>query len=153
MKNCFWPGWVVIGLGLLLSAGCESDSSGKNAPLPPEQMRVVLRDLHVVNAWVSRQGGPFSRRKDMRNEMYDEVLAKHDLDRATFHAAYQFYLEHPVALDSLYRHIKRELETDLDSLKKDQGLEVKKKSEPKEKPDRKFPLKNRKPAASEEDAS
>jgi len=143
----------MIMLSLLLSAGCESTVSGKDAPLPPEQMRVVLRDMHVVNAWVSRQGGPFSRRKDMRNEMYDEVLAMHNLDRITFHEAYQFYLEHPTELDSLYRQIKRELETDLDSLKKEQGLEVKKKSEPKEKPDRKFPLKDRKPAASEENAS
>lgn len=138
---------------MLWLAGCESEVSGKDAPLPPEQMREVLRDMHVVNAWVGRQGGPFIRRRDMRNEMYDEVLAKHDLDRATFHAAYQFYLEHPVQLDLLYRYIKRELDTDLDSLKREQGLEGKQESETKEKPDQKFLLKNRKRAASKEDAS
>jgi hypothetical protein len=127
--------WLVIWLlgWLLLSGlGCQSDQPREAPGVPAEQMRSVLRDLQIVDAWVDRQGGPFDRRKQMRDEMYDQVLTQHELDRETFHQAYQFYLDYPAELDTLYSHIKRDMQAELDSVRKQHDDEVKGKLKQKE---------------------
>jgi hypothetical protein len=120
-KQLSWIIQTLICSGCLLAAslsGCGSDDQPANAPhMPAAKMKAVLRDIHLVDAWTDRQGGPYSRRKDIRDELYDEVLDQHGLDRKTFHQTYQYYLDHPVQLDSLYRQMKEGMQDELDSIR------------------------------------
>lgn len=117
---------ITMGMSLLSLLACQSDAAKRPAQpqLPQVRMETIMYDLHIVDAWVDRQGGPSLRRQEMRDDMYDEVLDKHDLTRRQFHQAYQYYLDHPVALDTLYSRVQRRLKTELDSIRTEETRET-----------------------------
>lgn len=98
-------------------SACVTAGKTESPPIPEEAMSEILYEVQLMGAWVDRKGGPLMRREQMRHEMTDEVLARHNMSRQEFHDAYQFYLDHPVQLDTMYQRIKRRMEQELDSVR------------------------------------
>jgi len=91
---------------LLLPLLCACGNLGApDSLLTPEEIVPILRDIHIVDAGVDKTNTPLMKRKKQRAALYDEVLVKHDINRETFYNSYQFYIEHPVLMDSIYSRV------------------------------------------------
>lgn len=94
-------------VGSLALSSCSSDT----APVPRAQMAVVLRDIHLAEAWAGLAGpdslrSPASRRNlDSLSTYYSVILARHKLSQQEFSAAYAWYKAHPTELDSVYARV------------------------------------------------
>lgn len=94
--------------------GCQNNSKDKILGL--SEMQEVLTEMHLLEAYSEKQAGSIFIRRDLREEMYNEVLAKRDLPLETFTQSYEYYLEHPVELDTIYARMIKRLEARLDSI-------------------------------------
>ena len=84
--------------GLLLA--CQS--SRQPDPLPFSQMEEVMLQLHLADVYIDNNSGPLLVRQQSRYQQYLEVLQGMQVDTAHFWASYDYYLAHPVLLDSMY---------------------------------------------------
>lgn len=95
----------------LVLFGCWAGCREAAPPVLDERtMQAVLTDIHLADAWVEKGGGTLMERTMLREGVYDEVLARYDLDRETFYRSYRYYLEEAVTLDSIYVRMVRDLE-------------------------------------------
>jgi len=94
-------------LAMLLGPGCQESEP---EVLDEATMQAVLTDLHLADAWVEQNGGNLLARGVKREGVFDEVLARYDLDRKTFYRSYLYYLDHAVQLDSIYARLVKDLE-------------------------------------------
>lgn len=98
---------VLILLFTLLASACQE---AEPEVIDEATMQAILMDIHLSDAWVERSGGTLYERSMLREGAYDEVLARHGLDRETFFRSYLYYLEAAVQLDSIYVRMVREME-------------------------------------------
>ncbi|MDX2246123.1 MAG: DUF4296 domain-containing protein [Bacteroidia bacterium] len=70
--------------------------------LSEEKMQVVLADIHTMEGIGDANIRHIKARKNFREDMQDEILKKHGLDRPTFLRSYEYYLNHPILMDSIY---------------------------------------------------
>lgn len=97
---------------LLMLHACSDDNY--RPEVDQETMTEILTQIHLADGWVDLKGGSLTRRKDMRNDLYDEILDQYDLDRETFYRSYQYYTDRPFVLDSMYAKIVADLEEELE---------------------------------------
>lgn len=92
--------------------------------LPVEVMRDVLVEMHIADGYTERISKPIKYRNAFRGDLYQEVLAKHQLDETTFRETYDYYTAHPYEMDSLYQLIIEKLERQLTGEKNRRALEA-----------------------------
>lgn len=78
-----------------------------------EVMRDVLVEFHIADGYTERMSKPLNYRNALREDLYREVLEKHQLDEATFRKTYDYYTAHPYEMDTLYQLIIEKLEVQL----------------------------------------
>lgn len=105
----------VLALALLLGSCADETSSTQ---IPPEEMAEILKQIHLADGWVDQKGGTLERRQAMRNEIYDEVLAQYGYEKEEFYAAYRYYTDRPIVLDSIYTSIIAYMEAELEAERK-----------------------------------
>ena len=115
-------------IGVLLSLfSCDFGNSRNTERILPEKlMKDILIDLHVSEAITGRRGGLTVHREMFREDLTAEIFEKYDIPKETFFRSYQYYLEHPIKLDSMYAQIIRVLEEKSES-EKDSELDASKK--------------------------
>ena len=84
--------------GLLLA--CQSQK--KPQPLPFNEMEEVMLQIHLADVYSDQNSAPLVIRQQARYEQYQEVLEGLQVDTARFWTSYDYYLAHPVLLDSMY---------------------------------------------------
>ncbi len=105
------PIYLTLSVILLFLLGCEGgEREVPEDKIRPERMEEILLDFHVAEAISGKGGGPVSRRSMLREDLQIEILERYGLDKETFFDSYQYYLEHPVLLDSIYSRLIRTLE-------------------------------------------
>ena len=111
-------GMYCLSICLLCTSLLGACQQGASTPqMSPKQMAQVLKDIHLADGWVDQEGGSLDRRNDIRDELYDEILDQYGLNRQTFYQDYQYYINHPLELDTIYLQITAELEDQLETLK------------------------------------
>ncbi len=104
--NWFW------GLGILLSASCGGQEIANL--LSHDQMVEILTEFHLADAHVSKNTSNIRYRDYERDLYYDAILNNAKIDRETFYASYDYYIDHPVELDTIYQRIIRDVESRMD---------------------------------------
>lgn len=100
MKNY----WLIGAMILLLGCG-ESKPEGI---IPEEEMAAILADIHIMEGVGDANIRQIIARKNFREDMQDEILKKHGLDRETFFKSYEYYIKNPILMDSMYFRMIKE---------------------------------------------
>lgn len=79
--------------------------------LSMDAMQSLLVDIHLADAMADQNGGPLLHRKIKREDLYSNVFEKHEVEKETFWQTYEYYLKHPIMLDSIYVGVLKDLET------------------------------------------
>ena len=85
-----------------------------NNLLPEEEMQEILSQLHMADAISDTRKKHILERKTFRNDIYDQILERYGLTRKTFYESYEYYLEHPVQMDSIYQRIIRDFDRQME---------------------------------------
>ncbi|MCI4671466.1 MAG: DUF4296 domain-containing protein [Bacteroidia bacterium] len=111
----------------LSTLACNPENkSAEEKALPEELMRDILIDFHVAEAIAGRRGGLSVYREMFRKDLTKDILEKYDVSKETFFESYEYYMEHPSKMDSIYVQIIKILEEKGDSGEKDKAKEKKK---------------------------
>lgn len=94
--------------------------------IPEDAMIHILMDIHVAEAITGRKGGLSVHRDMLRNDIVVDILEKYEIDKETFSISYQYYMEHPATLDSMYVQIIKIFEEKSDEKKKSPSSKAKK---------------------------
>jgi hypothetical protein len=94
-----------ICLMLILACG----KTDKNA-IPPdvmnkEQMENILYDMHLAEGIVGYQSSGLDSNARKVLGYYEQIYKKNNLTKEQFIHSYDFYIQHPVMLDSIYSNI------------------------------------------------
>ncbi|MEL6673804.1 MAG: DUF4296 domain-containing protein [Bacteroidota bacterium] len=110
MKNLGTSLIMVFGLILLLGISNSSCQEEERPPADMQRMQEILRELHLADAWVELRSGSVGVRNRARAEVYDTILANFGHNRTTFYEDYQYYLQRPALLDTIYERLIQELD-------------------------------------------
>ncbi len=88
-------------IGLLVA--CESEPERPADVMSIEAFAPILADIHLREQLVIIQGYPYDSAFALFNQQYlPEVYSKWEVDSAQLNHNYQYYLERPTELKSLY---------------------------------------------------
>lgn len=99
--------YLFIAICVLLFFACAVPD--KNAipegVLKPEQMELVLYDMHLAEGVVATvpSGADSNARRALG--YYQIIYKKHQVTEEQFKQSFQFYVQHPVLLDSVYGRV------------------------------------------------
>ncbi|MEL6135217.1 MAG: DUF4296 domain-containing protein [Bacteroidota bacterium] len=109
--------WGTMLLGLVIFVSCQN-SEVEFDPLPYDVMQEILSEMHLADVVVDKRGGPLVMRRGLREDLYDQILTKYELDRQTFLLHYKYYMEHPSLMNEIYQSITEDLEKREEEAKK-----------------------------------
>jgi len=72
-------------------------------------MTPVLKEFHLADAVADKYTGKFGTRDSLRKAVHAHVLERAGINPAVFYKSYQWYVAHPVEMDSLYAEVLRQL--------------------------------------------
>ncbi|MXV50266.1 DUF4296 domain-containing protein [Pedobacter sp. HMF7647] len=112
---------LTVLLLLIFVAGCKSDDL-PNGILSKDQMTDVLRDMHLVDGYLSTL--PSDSVRKVGRQFYQQVFATYHIDSARWVVNLKYYtVKKPLVLNDIYKKVK----ADLDSLQsKESKAELKK---------------------------
>ncbi len=90
-------------------------SCGENKINVPENIVVeeklvpLLVDIHLMDAYFSKERKPHSEKYERAIKMYPSVFLKHNIDRAVFDSTIRFYVKYPKQFALIYDEVLREL--------------------------------------------
>jgi hypothetical protein len=93
---------------LLLLFSCAPVTEQQERPdsiLPEEKMVNILSDMHLAEALVNAtpHGGDTNTHRII--DYYGAIYTKYDVTKEVFQSSYDYYVYHPVLLDSVYSKI------------------------------------------------
>ncbi len=106
---------LLFGLSILLF-GCSS-APAPDGVLPEAEMKAVLKDIHLTEAYLNTISDLDSVNK-VSSGYYQMVLKKHHTDLKQFEKSLKYYAENPVLLDSMYSQINVGFEKKLKQVRK-----------------------------------
>ncbi len=91
---------------ILLAIFCSCQTT-ENAPIEPKKLTLILTDMHTAEAAAE---GEFMTVKDSILKIYyAQILKKHGVSQADFDSTLAVYSRQPVAFDSIYSSVLREI--------------------------------------------
>ncbi len=110
---------AVLWMGLLFSfifSACYQEMPTEAPQQSDAKMRAVLKDIHLAEALLTEIVDRGTK-DSMASIYYYQILAQHELSPEAFEESMNAYFTDPIALDSLYTHIIKDLSEERDSLK------------------------------------
>lgn len=96
----------LIVCGLL---ACACSKSEESELLPIDTMVFLLQNLHVAKAKIDGDNSFVKNRVTEREILFSSVLKNAGIEQAVFANSYDYYMDHPVMLDTIYVRVIREL--------------------------------------------
>jgi hypothetical protein len=106
---------ILLTIGLLALLACREKEF---QPLAPGLMQEIIQELHFADAAAERFEGKQKPRNTLRDELYDQIMARYGLTREEFYNSYFYYLEETYILDSLYQEMIDSLQARTHELEK-----------------------------------
>lgn len=86
-------------------AACSEDSPDEGKILPPEKMVVLAKDIHLLEAKISR----LKLKGDSSGKVYrhfeKKIFDKHQTDSATYYRSYKSYADRPLEFYKIYERV------------------------------------------------
>lgn len=101
MKRLLLP--VLVSIFML-----SCDSGTPKGVLPKPEMKAVLKDMHLADAYLSTLD-PGDSSQQIATGYYRFIFKKHHTDLKAFEKSLRYYATNPVVLDSMYSQISAEL--------------------------------------------
>ncbi len=93
-------------LVFLLLVACSKSKEKRPANLVGLQtMAYVLADMHIADGIVNSKPGNLDSNNQMIVNYREYIYKKYDLDHEQFKSSYDYYVHHPVELDSVYSKV------------------------------------------------
>ena len=92
-----------LGIGLVFLMAC-----GPKIPenlISQEKMAEILVEFHLSEAITDSHIREFEQKKLLKDDLFDEILKKNNLDREPFFDSYSYYIDHPTKMDSIYKNV------------------------------------------------
>jgi len=86
---------------------CALSSRPKDV-LSPDEMKAVLKDMHLADAYLGTLSDTIQIRV-LSVKLYKNVFTKHHTSLTEFNASLAFYAGKPTVLDSMYKQISDDL--------------------------------------------
>ena len=86
---------------------CSLSSRPKDV-LAPDEMKAVLKDMHLADAYLGTLSDTLQI-KVLSGKLYKNVFTKHHTSLTEFNASLAFYAGKPTVLDSMYKQIYDDL--------------------------------------------
>lgn len=100
--------FVLIVISICLFWSCRSEET-YDPPVPFERMESILLDMYTIEVNAAMKDGIKVLNKDkdqsVLSENYASVLHHYQISQEAFRKALNWYIEHPVLLDSLYKKL------------------------------------------------
>ncbi len=108
----YLPG-MFLSILLMLSLSCtHSNNIVPKGIIAPDKMGKVLTDLHLADA-VSNQNFPLKGVSDSivwKNKSFRNlIIRKYNIDTATFNRSFNYYVQRPAEMDSIYARMITDL--------------------------------------------
>ncbi len=100
------PVIYLIVCGLL---ACACSKSEESELLPIDTMVFLLQNLHVAKAKIDGDNSFIKNKVTEREILYASVLKNAGIEQKAFAFSYDYYMDHPVMLDTIYARVIREL--------------------------------------------
>lgn len=98
-------------LVLWFATGCKKNTDKlPQGILTPDQMKVILVDIHLAKGARSQQLLPDNLMKNPETVLV-EITQAHQTDTATFQASYRYYVARPEQFQKIYKQVITTLET------------------------------------------
>lgn len=85
--------------------------------IQPEEMAKVLREIHIVDAFVGTVSNPDSV-KIIAASYYKGIYKKYDIDSALYNKSLQYYYNNPKVMDEVYTQVTSVLTADKNKIVK-----------------------------------
>ncbi len=96
--------WFVTLLTIFCFAGCI-DLKPEEEIIPLDEMTALLFDYHVAYTHGDKVMRDFRMREIYVHELIDGILKQRGLSREDFYRSYEYYVAHPILLDTIYSRI------------------------------------------------
>ncbi|MET1055499.1 MAG: DUF4296 domain-containing protein [Pedobacter sp.] len=110
-------------LTLVLIAGCKTKVP--DDIIQPDEIRLVLYDMHIADGYISTIPVPDSARK-VGSSYYRAIYQKYGIDSAKYTRSMNYYYDHVEALSAIYKDVTANLQKSKDSVDKVQAKILKK---------------------------
>jgi phage gp29-like protein len=117
-----------IFLSLILSAflmglfacqdGKQNTAEKPNNLVSPEKMQQMLSELHFVDALINQKNLAADSAKKLSSDYYDFIYRKYAVTANDFNNTFQYYLNNPADMDSIYVKVLENLNMEDLKLKK-----------------------------------
>ncbi len=94
---------------MLVWASCQSEEEVPQEMIQPEQMKEVLIDLHLAEAWKERRKMAEDTALIFIKSQYEEIFKMHDITRPDFEQSLDYYERHPDFMDEIYQEVINEM--------------------------------------------
>ena len=104
---------LILAMVFILNLCCQ-DGKKNTAEKPKnlvstKQMELILGELHMVDALVNQRGLAADSAKKMSTDFYDFIYRKYGVEKNDFNNSYQYYLNNPIEMDSIYVNVLENL--------------------------------------------
>lgn len=86
--------------GLIFLAACSGEK--KMPLLPVDTMVDILQEFHLAKAQIDTDHNSIKYRREETEMLYAAILQKTGVEPSLFSYSYDYYLDHPVLLDTIY---------------------------------------------------
>ncbi len=100
---------MVFILNLCCQDGKKNTAEKPKNLVPTKQMELILGELHMVDALVNQRGLAADSAKKMSTDFYDFIYRKYGVEKNDFNNSYQYYLNNPIEMDSIYVNVLENL--------------------------------------------
>jgi hypothetical protein len=87
---------------LILVVSCQINSK---PPVHHEKMVSILKEMHLVQTYLYEQKLSSEERIKKSKQLYQSILAKHQVSKEEFYEAMNYYSNHVHELDSIYKMV------------------------------------------------
>ena len=91
--------------GILIALEACSSNEIPEDVLSPRQMVHLLKDFHLAEGMAEQAYGRPDDRIFYHHEMMEGILNSYQVSREDFYSSYEYYVDHPDLLDSVYMDI------------------------------------------------
>lgn len=109
-KN-FLSGLILFLIVTVLCSGCANEEKAPKNTLSPDQMVVILTDIHLAEARVNKlQLRSLDSSLMIFNQLKSEIWKKYKVDTLAYRESYSYYMTHPQQMTRIYEKVNKKIE-------------------------------------------
>jgi hypothetical protein len=109
-KN-FLSGLILFLIVTVLCSGCANEEKAPKNTLSPDQMVVILTDIHLAEARVNKlQLRSLDSSLMIFNQLKSEIWKKYKVDTLAYRESYSYYMTHPQQMTRIYEKVNKKVE-------------------------------------------